>query len=119
MESGGSLWDLGLALLCVLLTHDILSNRKHSWMPSAAASLVAAAVSANFSWLLVQGAATDGKDSVFVGMVLLLSLLSLGSSFALMLRQVQEARTDRADLKKLEQVMGRLDEDDDGAMSKA
>jgi len=109
MEAGGTLWGLGLALLCVLLTHDILTNRKHSWVPSALTTLAAAAVSANFGWLLFvhqsEGDAEGGKDHTFLGMVLLLSLLALGSSFALMVRQVQEAVVDKADLKKLEQVL--------------
>ena len=108
MEAGGTLWGVGLALLCVLLTHDILTNRKHSWVPSALTTLAAAAVSANFGWLLFvhqsEGDAEGGKDHTFLGMVLLLSLLALGSSFALMVRQVQEAVVDKADLKKLEQA---------------
>ena len=56
MEAGGTLWGLGLALLCVLLTHDILTNRKHSWVPSALTTLAAAAVSANFGWLQTEQA---------------------------------------------------------------
>jgi len=120
MQAGGTLWSLGLALLCVLLTHDILSTRKHSWMPSAVATLAAAAVSANFGWLLFlhQSEEHGSKDHSFLGMVLLLSLLSLGSSFALMVRQMQEAVVDKADLKKLEQVMAKLDADDDGHVDK-
>ena len=120
MQAGGTLWSLGLALLCVLLTHDILSTRKHSWMPSAVATLAAAAVSANFGWLLFlhQSEEHGSKDHSFLGMVLLLSLLSLGSSFALMVRQMQEAVVDKADLKKLEQVMVKLDADDDGHVDK-
>ena len=84
MEAGGTLWGLGLALLCVLLTHDILTNRKHSWVPSALTTLAAAAVSANFGWLLFvhqsEGDAEGGKDHTFLGMVLLLSLLALGEA---------------------------------------
>ena len=120
MQAGGTLWSLGLALLCVLLTHDILSTRKHSWMPSAVATLAAATVSANFGWLLLlhQSEEHGSKDHSFLGMVLLLSLLSLGSSFALMVRQMQEAVVDKADLKKLEQVMAKLDADDDGHVDK-
>jgi len=120
MEAGGTLWALALALLCVLLTHDILTNQKHSWMPSAVATLVATAVSANFGWLLfVHESEDDGsKDHAFLGLVLLLSLLSLGSSFALMVRQMQEVVVDKADLKKLEQLMAQLDADDDGHVSK-
>ena len=107
MEAGGTLWSLGPALLCVLLTHDILTNQKHSWKPSAVATLVASAVSANFGWLLfVHESEDDGsKDHAFLGLVLLLSLLSLVSSFVLVVRQMQEAVVDKADLKKLEQVL--------------
>ena len=74
MEASGTIWALGLALLCVLLTLDILTQRKHNFVPSARASLVAAAVCANFGWLLfAQQAEEEGsKDHIFLGMVLLL-----------------------------------------------
>ena len=48
--------------------------------------------------------------------MLLLCLVALCTCIALVLRQFQEARLDRVDLKKLEQVMGQLDENDDGTV---
>eukprot|EP00908_Phaeocystis_cordata_P021921 Transcript_433.p1 GENE.Transcript_433~~Transcript_433.p1 ORF type:complete len:830 (-),score=446.03 Transcript_433:210-2699(-) len=115
---GGSLWGLLLVFGCVAMTVDVLSNRVYTCWPSTMGMLLASAASGYVGLVFQLAMRSDDEDGAhFLGLALFLTGYSALCNLALMFKQLAETARDRDDLKALEKVFSRLDENDDGTIS--